>query len=281
VGSARDWIYGNDVLPGRTRRSKTLPPVKIELCSKSQVLALGIPTWSLRWKDILALRADGRNSLILRTTCAWSCREGSIRTGWDFLTRRRSNDRKIPESHQTSPASSYTFRYSGSVRSGTAANRVTARSGHWGRLLRSVRIPDELKPTRFEFLAELDARIIAADPKLAEIADLIGQATRIAIGEGPGAARLNYPADCYRRMLQRTGIVLRTKICAPGCRLVITVRAFKVSLLSPLPGRRSPTAAEAKRPELRLSSPSRTGGASAPAAARTLWSASASCPVRN
>lgn len=70
-----------------------------------------------------------------------------------------------------------------------AADEFTPRSGHyWGRLLKSVRIPDELETEALGILAGLDARIVAADPRLSQIADQIGQATRVAVGEGPGEA---------------------------------------------------------------------------------------------
>ena len=56
-----------------------------------------------------------------------------------------------------------------------------------GGLLRSVNIPADLEAEAMEILKNLDARIVAADPKLSEITETIGQATRIAIGQGPGA----------------------------------------------------------------------------------------------
>jgi len=66
-----------------------------------------------------------------------------------------------------------------------AGDEFTPRSGHWGRLLKSVRIPDELEADALRILAELDARIVAADPRLNAIADQIGQATRVAGGRNP------------------------------------------------------------------------------------------------
>ena len=96
-----------------------------------------------------------------------------------------------------------------------ADSEFTPRSGHWGRLLRGVRIPDELETEVLRVLAELDARIVAADPRLREIADVIGQATKIAIGEGPGAAQLATLPMAIEEMLQRTGIVIRNEALRP------------------------------------------------------------------
>jgi putative ATP-dependent endonuclease of the OLD family len=70
--------------------------------------------------------------------------------------------------------------------------------------LRSVRIPDELENEAMQILSDLDARIVAADPRLNQIADQIGEATRVAVGEGPGAARVNTLPVAVEDMLQRT-----------------------------------------------------------------------------
>ena len=154
-----------------------------------------------------------------------------------------------------------------------AANEFTPRSGHWGRLLRGVRIPDELEAEALRILAELDARIIAADPKLAQIADQIGQATRIAIGEGPGAARVNTLPMAIEEMLQRTGIVLRNENLRPwlplghhgqGLQSLAVIFLFQAAVLQQLAETESP-GVEAifaiEEPEAHLH----------PQAARTLW----------
>ena len=78
-------------------------------------------------------------------------------------------------------------------------------------MLRSIRIPDELEDETLEILSKLDARIVAADPRLSQIAEQIGQATQVAVGEGIGAARVNTLPLAIEDMLQRTGIVIRNE----------------------------------------------------------------------
>lgn len=140
------------------------------------------PDLAAALEDIISIGASGRNLLVLRVTCAWSTEKDSFDPVWEFLD---------------------------------AADEFTPRSGHCGRLLRSVRIPNELEADAMQILPDLDARIIAADPKLAAIAKLIGQATHVAVGEGPGSARLNTLPPAVEEMLQRTGIVLRNETLRP------------------------------------------------------------------
>ncbi len=124
-----------------------------------------------------------------------------------------------------------------------------------------------------EILADLDARIVAADPKLSEIADMIGQATRVAIGEGPGAARLNTLPLGIEDMLQRTGIVLRNEELRPwlplghhgqGLQSLAVIFLFQAAVLQQLAEAEQPGVEPVfaiEEPEVHLH----------PQAARTLW----------
>lgn len=169
---------------------RNLPPVKIILFMEESKPNDWDRDMVDALEDIITVLRDGRNVLTVQVTCAWSEEKEAFDPAWQFLDSRGE---PLPERRRAINLTGF-FSYLplfwlGALRD--ASNEFTPRSGRWGSLLRSVRIPEELEAEAMGILADLDARIAAADPKLSRIADTIGQATRVAIGEGPGAARLN------------------------------------------------------------------------------------------
>ncbi|SKA24738.1 putative ATP-dependent endonuclease of the OLD family [Enhydrobacter aerosaccus] len=251
---------------------RTLPAVKIELVIEEPSVGAWNPDMVAALEDIMVLLPDGRNSLTLRVTCTWSEEKEAFEPAWQFLD---AAGEPLPERRRATNLTGF-FGYMplfwlGALRD--AADEFAPRSGHWGRLLRGVRIPDELEAEALRILAELDARIVAADPKLAQIADLIGEATRVAIGEGPGAARVNTLPMAIEEMLQRTGIVLRNENLRPwlplghhgqGLQSLAVIFLFQAAVLQQLAEAENP-GVEAifaiEEPEAHLH----------PQAARTLW----------
>ena len=223
-------------------------------------------------EDIVTLLQDGRNILTVQVTCSWDEDKEAFDPAWQFLD---SAGELLPERRRsinlTGLFSYMPLFWLGALRD--AADAFTPRAGHWGRLLRSVRIPEELEADALQILSELDERIIAADPRLTEIADMIGQATRVAIGEGPGAARLNMLPLAIEDMLQRAGIFLRNEELRPwlplghhgqGLQSLAVIFLFQAAALQQLaederPGIEPIFAIE--EPEVHLH----------PQAARTLW----------
>jgi len=193
---------------------RTLPPVRIVLVMQEPQPGAWDPDMVAALEEIVTLLPDGRNLVTVQVTCEWNAEKEVFDPAWQFLD---SAGHLLPERRRAINLTGF-FGYMplfwlGALRD--AAEEFTPRSGHWGRLLRSVRIPDALEEDALRILAELDARIVAADPRLTKIADMIGQATRVAIGEGPGAARLNTLPLGIEDMLQRTGIVLRKEELRP------------------------------------------------------------------
>lgn len=169
---------------------RTLPPVVITLVIEEPTTGEWDADMVAALEDILAVLPDGRNLLSLRVTCAWSEEKDSFDPAWQFLD---SAGQPMPERRRATNLTGF-FGYMplfwlGALRN--ANDEFAARAGHWGRLLKSVRIPEDLETDALRILAELDARIVAADPRLSAIAEQIGQAARVAIGEGPGGARVN------------------------------------------------------------------------------------------
>jgi len=251
---------------------RTLPPVKVILVMEESQTGDWDPDMVAALDDIITLLPDGRNVLTVQVTCAWSEEKEAFDPAWQFLD---SAGEPLSERRRAINLTGF-FSYMplfwlGALRD--ASNEFTPRSGHWGRLLRSVRIPAELETEAMEILADLDARIVAADPKLSEIADMIGQATRVAIGEGPGAARLNTLPLGIEDMLQRTGIVLRNEELRPwlplghhgqGLQSLAVIFLFQAAILQQLAETEQPGVEPVfaiEEPEVHLH----------PQAARTLW----------
>jgi putative ATP-dependent endonuclease of the OLD family len=251
---------------------RTLPPVRIVLVMQEPRVGEWDADMVAALEDIITLLPDGRNILTVQVTCAWNQEKEAFDPAWQFLD---SAGQPLPERRRAINLSGFfsymQFFWLGALRN--AADEFTPRAGHWGRLLRSVRIPAELEADALQILAELDARIAAADPRLTEIADMIGQATRVAIGEGPGAARLNTMPLGIEDMLQRTGIVLRNEELRPwlplghhgqGLQSLAVIFLFQAAVLQQL--------AEAERPGVEAVFAIEEPEAHLhPQAARTLW----------
>ena len=194
---------------------RTQPPVTITMTMEESKPNEWDADMVAALTDIITIPPDGvRNMLTLRVTCAWNPEKDVFDPAWQFLD---SACDPLPERRRSINLTGF-FGYMpifwlGALRD--AADEFTPRSGRWGRLLHSVQIPPELEAEVLKTLADLDAKIIGADPRLTDIAAMIGEATRVAVGEGPGSARLNTLPLAIEEMLQRTGIVMRNEDLRP------------------------------------------------------------------
>jgi putative ATP-dependent endonuclease of OLD family len=226
---------------------RTLPAVTITLIFEEPEAGAWDADMVAALDDIMAVLGE-RNMITLRVTCAWNDEKEVFDPAWEFLD---AAGQPLQERRRTTNLTSF-FSYVplfwlGALRD--AADEFTPRSGNWGRLLRSIRIPDELEGDALQILADLDARIVAAAPRLAQIAEQVGQATTVAVGEGLGAARLNTLPLAIEEMLQRTGIVIRNEESRPwlplshhgqGLQSLAVIFLFQAAILQQL--------AESERP---------------------------------
>ena len=190
------------------------PPIRITLVSEE-----GSPgEWH---RDILAdldevasLLPDGRNMISLQLTATWSQDSESFVSTWQFLDADGNPHTSRRDSMYRSRFLNYLpVHWLAALRD--SSNQFTPRSTYWGRLLKSIRIPRATEESALQTLAGVDARILSADQRLAGIATTIGKATRVAIGQGPGAARLNVLPRSIEEMLRRIGLVLRNEETRP------------------------------------------------------------------
>jgi putative ATP-dependent endonuclease of the OLD family len=252
---------------------RTLPPVTIDIVLEEPESGAWDPDMVAALEDVMTILPRGTNGVTVRVTCAWNPDREAFDPRWEFLDTAGQ-----PMTGKAQRATNLTgfFAYLplfwlNALRD--APDEFTSRSVHWGRLLRSVRIPKELENDAVRTLAELDSRLIAADPRLAEIAGGIGQATQVAIGEGPGAAKLNMLPLGIEDMLQRAGVMLRNENLRPwlplashgqGLQSLAVIFLLQASVLQQL--------AEAERPGIEAVFAIEEPEAHLhPQAARTLW----------
>lgn len=195
--------------PGPDLDPRALPPVSIEMELEDTASAPWPDELLQDLNDIVTTRPDGRNVIVLRITCAWDAGEESFEPVWEFLNYELNT---LGTKAQRSINFSSFFDYlplfwMSALRD--ADDAFAPRSQLWGRLVKAVRIPRATESEVQTALDALDAKILAADPKLGEIATTIGQATTVAIGEGPGGARLRMLPLNVLDLLMRAGVVLR------------------------------------------------------------------------
>jgi putative ATP-dependent endonuclease of OLD family len=166
-------------------------------------------------EDITVIGAHRRNQITLKIGCAWDAPTETFEPTWEFLDAAGA---PLTGKAQRATNLSGFFGYLplfwlGALRD--AADEFSPRSQHWGRLLRSVRIPEELVTEVKATLDGLDERLLAADARLGGIAETIGQATTIAEGDTPGSARLRMLPMNMWDLLSRAGVVLKNEAIRP------------------------------------------------------------------
>jgi putative ATP-dependent endonuclease of OLD family len=141
--------------------------------------------------DIIQLNPiTGTASIILKVTCGWDAGEESYIPKWEFL-----NIEKKPLTGRGARAVNFQefFKYIPvfyleALRD--AGDEFSARSQFWGRLLKSVQIPEALEKRSQRVFDLLNQKLLKADPKLNDLAEGLSNISSIAAADLPGKADL-------------------------------------------------------------------------------------------
>lgn len=201
--------------PGQDHDPKTADPVRVFLRLEDTAEAPWDADMVADLEGPAVLTDQGRNLIWLRVTCEWNTETEAFEPIWQFLTAAGEPQfQGARRATNTSPFFSYIpIFFLPALRD--AADEFGSRSSMWAKLLKSVRIPLELEGNVTAALNDLDSQLLGADPKLSDIADTIGQATKIAIGESGGDAKLRMLPMNIWDLVSRAGVVLKNEEARP------------------------------------------------------------------
>ena len=159
---------------------------------------------------IVMLTGEELNRVSIAITYSWDADDEEFKAAWTFLD---TNGNALPPRARAINLSGFydyvLFYWLGALRD--AENEFTARSRHWGGLLKSIDVPAELEQEIMQTLDDLDTKLLASDPLFAQIAKTIGHATEVAAGDTLGAAKLRMLPLNLWDLLARAGIVMKNE----------------------------------------------------------------------
>lgn len=264
--------------PDENTDPRVAPPVKVTVIL-DEPSANAWPADMVADLDaVMTMMPNGLNRIALSVAYSWSVESKSFEPAWEFLDSSSQTLQGRRRSINASPFFNYLlFFWLGPLRD--ADDEFSARSRHWGGLLRSIQIPPELEVEVKATLDDLDGKLLAADPKFAQISETVGHATEITAGEKPGAAKLRMLPLNIRDLVSRAGVVLRNEELRPwlpldhhgqGLQSLSVIFLFQAAVMQKLSeeleGAEAVFAIE--EPEVHLH----------PQAARTLWKRIAELP---
>lgn len=171
--------------------------------------------------DIIQLNPlSGQASIIMRVSCAWDNGEESYVPRWEFL----NVDRK-PLAGKGARATNFQEFFSflpvfhlAALRD--AGDEFSVRSQFWGRLLRTVQIPEALEQKSVRIFNLLNAKLLAADPMLGDLATSLSDISRVATTGTPGQANLRVlPLNTWD-LLSKAEVIYQTDSGKPWLPLV-------------------------------------------------------------
>ena len=224
--------------------------------------------------DIAQLDPDtDKSSVVLRTEYVWNADNSSFEPKWQFLnaarlplagrSARRTN---LERFFQYLPVF-----YLSALRD--VKGEFSPRSQFWGRLLKSMEIPEALESRVLKVLDLVNTRLLQADSRLTKIAETLSGATRVASRDKNGGVDLRLVPLNSLDLLSKAEIILRNEEHLPWLPLhrhgqgvqslsvIFLFQAFVEHLLSEIYGVDSVPILALEEPETHLH----------PQAARTLW----------
>ncbi|MGV2184047.1 ATP-dependent nuclease [Rhizobium rhizogenes] len=225
-------------------------------------------------EDIIQLDpVSGRASIIMRVSCSWDAAEESFVPRWEFLNvdrnplvGRGARAVNLQEFFQFLPVF-----YLEALRD--VADEFSSRSQFWGRLLRTVQIPETLEQKSKRIFDLLNRRLLDADPLLTNLATGLSHISRVAAADVPGQADLRLlPLNTWD-ILSKAEVIYQTEGGKPWLPLarhgqgvqslsvMFLFKAFVELVLSDLYRPESSAVLALEEPETHLH----------PQAARSLW----------
>ena len=167
--------------------------------------------------DIVQLdMSTGTRFVSLRTRCTWNADTESFEPSWEFLTTDRealvgmgARRLNLERFWRYLPVF-----YLGALRN--VGDEFSTRSSQfWTRLLKDLNIPPEIEARALRVLDLLNRRLMKADPRLANIAETLSGATRVAARDREGELDLRMVPLKTWDMLSRAEIILRNEADLP------------------------------------------------------------------
>ena len=191
---------------------KTCGPVLIELELQEEQPGDWSADLQAELQDIIQLDpVTGAASIILRVSCAWDAAAGSYAPRWEFLNvaraplaGRAARAVNLQEFFQFVPVF-----YLEALRD--AGDQFSERSQFWGRLLRTVQIPESLERRAKRVFDLLNAKVLGADARLGALAGTISNMSHVASGDQPGAADLRVMPLRPWDLLSRAEVIYRAE----------------------------------------------------------------------
>jgi putative ATP-dependent endonuclease of OLD family len=221
IGLSRRWgqrgtgFTEDDVhRPDDATDPRTAPPIKVQFVFRETEASEWPADMVAELDEIMTIAADGLNQISLAISYPWNSEKELFEPSWEFLNPDGSVLQLRRRSINTTGFFEYiAFQWLGALRD--AEEEFTPRSRNWGGLLKAAKIPAALENEIKKTLDDLDAKILASDPRFGRIADTVGLATQIAIESTPGAAKLRMlPLDVWD-LLTRANVVLRNEDVRP------------------------------------------------------------------